>query len=54
MKFEDKRLAEIMAEVKILSDAVRKESDARLAFDDDPAAFASVMTQASNADEKAE
>ena len=45
MKFEDKRLAEIMAEVKILTDAVRKESDARLAFDDDPAAFASVMAQ---------
>jgi hypothetical protein len=53
MKFEDKRLAEIMAEVKILTDAVRKESDARLAFDDDPAAFASVMAQASNAEEKA-
>jgi hypothetical protein len=45
MKFDDKRLAELEAEVKILTDAVRRESNARLAFDDDPAAFASVMAQ---------
>lgn len=45
MKFDDKRLAELEAEVKILTDAVRRESNARLAFDDDPAVFASVMAQ---------
>lgn len=43
MKYDDKRLAEIAAEVAVLNDAVRKAADARLAFDDEPAAFAGVM-----------
>jgi hypothetical protein len=41
--YDDKRLAEIAAEVEILNDAVRKAAAARLTFDDEPAAFASVM-----------
>jgi hypothetical protein len=44
MKYDDKRLAELAAEVEILNDAVRKAA-ARLTFDDDPAAFASVMAK---------
>jgi hypothetical protein len=40
---DDKRLAEIMAEVEVLNDAVRKAAAERLAFDDEPAAFASLM-----------
>ena len=43
MKYDGKRLAEIAAEVEVLNDAVRKAADARLTFDDEPAAFASVM-----------
>lgn len=46
LKYDDKRLAEIAAEVEVLNDAVRKAADARLAFDDDPAAFASLMAKA--------
>ena len=42
MKYDDKRLAEIAAEVEVLNDAVRKAA-AALAFDDEPAAFASLM-----------
>ena len=42
MKYDDKRLAEIAAEVEVLNDAVRKAA-AVLAFDDEPAAFASLM-----------
>ena len=42
-KFDDKRLAEIAAEVEVLNDAVRKAAAARLTFDDEPAAFASLM-----------
>ncbi len=45
LKYDDKRLAELAAEVEILNDAVRKEAAARLTFDDDPAAFASVMAK---------
>jgi hypothetical protein len=40
--YDDKRLAEIAAEVQVLNDAVRKAA-AVLTFDDEPAAFASVM-----------
>ena len=45
MKYDDKRLAELAAEVEILNDAVRKAAAAHLTFDDDPAAFASVMAK---------
>jgi hypothetical protein len=47
MKYNDKRLAELAAEVEILNDAVRKAAAQRLTFDDDPAAFASVMARES-------
>lgn len=43
LKYDDKRLAEIAAEVEVLNDAVRKAAESRLSFDDDPAAFASIM-----------
>jgi hypothetical protein len=43
LKYDDKRLAEIATEVEALNDAVRKAAAARLAFDDEPAAFASLM-----------
>jgi hypothetical protein len=43
LEYDDKRLAEIAAEVQVLNDAVRKAAEARLTFDDEPAAFASVM-----------
>ena len=42
MKYDDKRLAELAAEVEVLNDAVRKAAE-RLTFDDEPAAFASLM-----------
>jgi hypothetical protein len=42
---DDKRLAEIAAEVEVLNDAVRKAAAARLTFDDEPAAFASVIAR---------
>ena len=42
LKYDDKRLAEIAAEVEVLNDAVRKAAE-RLTFDDEPAAFASLM-----------
>ncbi|HTE37700.1 MAG TPA: hypothetical protein VK630_14255 [Reyranella sp.] len=45
LKYDAKRLAEIAAEVEVLNDAVRKAADARLTFDDDPAAFASIMAK---------
>lgn len=45
LRYDDKRLAEIAAEVEVLNDAVRKAAEARLAFDDDPAAFASLMAK---------
>ena len=41
--YDDKRLAELAAEVEVLNDAVRKAAAARLTFDDEPAAFASLV-----------
>ena len=46
MKYDDKRLAELATEVEVLNDAVRKEATVRLTFDDEPAAFASIMAKA--------
>jgi hypothetical protein len=45
LTYDDKRLAEIVAEVEVLNQAVRKAAAGRLTFDDDPAAFASVMAK---------
>ena len=45
LKYDDKRLAEIAAEVEVLNDAVRQAAETRLTFDDDPAAFASIMAK---------
>jgi hypothetical protein len=42
-KFDDKRLAEIEQEVAALAASVAKASKERLAFDDEPATFASLM-----------
>jgi hypothetical protein len=46
LTYDDKRLAEIAAEVEVLNDAVRKAA-AVLTFDDEPAAFASLMERES-------
>lgn len=43
--YDDRRLAEIAAEVEILNDAVRKAAADRLTFDDEPAAFASLIAR---------
>ena len=43
LKYDEKRLAEIAAELAILNDAVRKAADARLVYDDEPSSFASLM-----------
>ncbi|HEY6979537.1 hypothetical protein [Reyranella sp.] len=43
LKYDDGRLAELAAEVDVLNDAVRKAAAERLTFDDDPAAFASLL-----------
>jgi L-amino acid N-acyltransferase YncA len=45
LEYDEKRLAELAAEVEILNDAVRKAAAVRLTFDDDPAAFASVIAK---------
>ena len=45
LTYDDKRLAEIAAEVAVLNDAVRKAAASRLTFDDEPAAFASLMAR---------
>ena len=45
LKYDEKRLAELAAEVETLNNAVRKAAAARLTFDDDPAAFASIMAK---------
>ena len=45
LKYDDKRLAEIAAEVAILNEAVRTAAAQRLTFDDDPAAFASLLAR---------
>ena len=42
LTYDDKRLAEIAAEVEVLNAAVRKAAS-QLSFDDEPAAFASLM-----------
>ena len=42
LSYDDKRLAEIAAEVEVLNAAVRKAAVV-LTFDDEPAAFASLM-----------
>ena len=41
--YDEARLAEIATEVATLNAAVRKAATERLAFDDEPAAFASLM-----------
>lgn len=43
LRYDDKRLAELAAEVEVLNDAVRRAAAERLTFDDEPAAFASLM-----------
>lgn len=43
LKFDDARLAELAAEIEALNDAVREAAAQRLVFDDDPAAFASLL-----------
>jgi len=45
MKYDDKRLAELAAEVEMLNDSVREAAAQRLTFDDDPAAFAGLMAR---------
>jgi hypothetical protein len=47
LKYDEKRLAELAVEVEILNEAVRKAAAQRLTFDDDPAAFASIMAKES-------
>jgi hypothetical protein len=44
-EFDEKRLAELKEEVDILCKAVLDASRARLAFDDDPANFASLLAR---------
>lgn len=46
LSYDDKRLAEIAAEVEVLNEAVRRAAAQRLTFDDDPAAFASLLGKA--------
>jgi len=43
LTYDDKRLAELAAEAETLNDAVRKAASELLTFDDEPAAFASVL-----------
>ena len=45
LRYDEERLAEIAAEVAVLNDAVRKAAASRLTFDDEPAAFASLMAR---------
>ena len=45
LTYDEQRLAEIAAEVEVLNEAVRKAANQRLTFDDDPAAFASVLAK---------
>ncbi|MPZ32551.1 MAG: hypothetical protein GEV13_16395 [Rhodospirillales bacterium] len=45
LSYDDKRLAEIAAEVEVLNEAVRTAAAQRLTFDDDPAAFARVLAK---------
>ncbi len=48
LTYDDNRLAEIAAELAALNDAVRSAAAQRLTFDDEPAAFASVLARAAN------
>ncbi len=43
LKYDENRLGELAAELAVLNDAVRQAAAARLAFDDEPAAFASLL-----------
>jgi len=43
LEYDEKRLAEIAAEVAILNDAVRQAAVSRLVYADEPASFASLM-----------
>ena len=43
LKYDEKRLAELAAEVEMLNAALRKAAATHLTFDDEPAAFASIM-----------
>lgn len=43
LNYDEKRLAELAAEVETLNDAVRKAAAQRLVFDDDPTVFASLL-----------
>lgn len=45
LTYDEKRLAELAAEVEILNEAVRKAAAQRLTFDDDPASFAGIMAK---------
>jgi len=45
LTYDDKRLAELAAELQVLNDAVREAAAKRLSFDDEPAAFASLMAR---------
>lgn len=47
LKYDERRLAELAAEVEILNEALRKAAAQRLGFDDDPAAFAGIMARES-------
>ena len=47
LRYDDKRLAEIAAELEILNGAVRRTADERLTFDDEPAAFANLLQRSS-------
>ncbi|HZP98464.1 MAG TPA: hypothetical protein VFB13_02920 [Reyranella sp.] len=47
LSFDEKRLVEIAAEAEILNGAVRKAAAKRLVFDDEPAAFASLLARLS-------
>jgi len=46
LKHDDKRLIELAAELQTLNDAVREAAAQRLTFDDEPAAFASLLERA--------
>jgi hypothetical protein len=48
LSYDDRRLAELAAELQLLNDAVRQAAAAHLTFDDDPAAFASLMERATD------
>ena len=43
LTYDDKRVAELAAEVETLNDAVRQAAAKRLTFDDDPFTFASLL-----------